>query len=115
MCIELLGSLFNYYLESNEPYKNYFGQLHSHTAENSDGAGTLVEAYSYAKDVAKLDFFAVTDHSNAFDTAPAGDKAKTYNLGDYNKDNIKWQNGQTAAALSLELLLKMFLNRQNST
>lgn len=89
---------FNYYLASNEPYKNYFGQLHSHTAENSDGAGTLVEAYSYARDVAKLDFFAVTDHSNAFDTAPAGDKAGTYNLGDYNKNNVKWQNGQNAAA-----------------
>lgn len=92
------SATFSYYLASNEPYKNYFGQLHSHTAENSDGSGTLAEAYTYARDIAKLDFFAVTDHSNAFDNAPSGDKAGTYNLGDYNKNNIKWQNGQNAAA-----------------
>lgn len=92
---------FNYYLESNKPFKNYFGQLHSHTAENSDGAGTLKQAYEYARDVAKLDFFAVTDHSNSFDTAPKDDKAGTYNLGDYNKNNVKWQNGQNAAAAAL--------------
>lgn len=77
--------------------KNYFGQLHSHTT-NSDGAGTLDEAYTWARDNAKLDFFAVTDHSNAYDTAPAGDKAGTYNLGAYNKDNAKWQAGKQAAA-----------------
>lgn len=91
-------STFNYALASNEPYKNYFGQLHSHTAENSDGYGKLADAYSHARDVAKLDFFAVTDHSNSYDTAPKEDKAGTYNLGDYNKNNVKWQNGQNAAA-----------------
>ncbi len=88
---------FDYYLAPNKPYKNYFGLLHSQTAENSDGAGTLSEAYAYARDVAKLDFFAITDHSNSFDTKPAGDKAGTYNLGAYNKDNPKWVNGQQAA------------------
>lgn len=88
---------FNYYLASSGAYRNYFGQLHSHTAENSDGAGTLAEAYSYARDVAKLDFFAVTDHSNSFDTSSPDDKAGTYNLGDYNKNNPKWVNGQQAA------------------
>ncbi len=77
--------------------KNYFGQLHSHTT-NSDGAGTLAEAFAWARDNAKLDFFAVTDHSNSFDTAPAGDKAGTYNLGAYNKNNVRWQAGITAAA-----------------
>ncbi|MFA5524145.1 MAG: DUF6359 domain-containing protein [Tissierellales bacterium] len=92
---------FDYYLKSNEPYRNYFGQLHSHTAENSDGSGTLVEAYTYAKAVEGLDFFAVTDHSNAFDAANTDDKAGTYNLGDYNKDNEKWQNGINAAAAAL--------------
>lgn len=91
---------FDYYLKSDEPYKNYFGQLHSHTAENSDGSGTLTEAYAYARDKAKLDFFAVTDHSNSFDTASKDDKAGTYNLGDYNKNNVKWQNGQNAATLA---------------
>lgn len=77
--------------------RNYFGQLHSHTT-NSDGAGTLEEAFAWARDNAKLDFFAVTDHSNSFDTAPAGDKAGTYNLGVYNSSNERWQNGKRAAA-----------------
>lgn len=45
----------------------YFGQLHSHTAEGSDGIGTFDEAYSWARDHAHADFFAVTDHSNWFD------------------------------------------------
>ena len=89
---------FNYKLDSGGAKKNYFGQLHSHTAENSDGAGTLEEAYTYARDVAKLDFFAVTDHSNSFDTASSDDKAGTYNLGGYNVNNVKWQNGLVAAA-----------------
>jgi len=89
--------VFSYYLESNAPYRNYYGQLHSHTAENSDGSGTLVEAYAYAKNVAKLDFFAVTDHSNSFDTAPSKDVYPTYNLVDYNSNNVKWQNGLRAA------------------
>lgn len=88
---------FDYYLASDKPYRNYFGQLHSHTAENSDGAGTLAEAYAYARDVAKLDFFAVTDHSNSFDNKPKTDKAGTYNLGDYNKDDPEWVNGRQAA------------------
>lgn len=42
----------------------YRGELHSHTSE-SDGKGTVSEAYTYARDVAKLDFFAVTDHSSS--------------------------------------------------
>ena len=40
------------------------GELHAHTSE-SDGKGTVQQAYEYARDVAKLDFFAVTDHSNS--------------------------------------------------
>lgn len=77
--------------------KNYFGQIHSHTT-NSDGAGTLDEAFAWARDNAKLDFFAVTDHSNSFDTANKDDKAGTYNLGAYNSSNEKWQAGKRAAA-----------------
>lgn len=42
----------------------YSGELHAHTSE-SDGKGTVQQAYEYARDVAKLDFFAVTDHSNS--------------------------------------------------
>ena len=40
-----------------------FGQLHSHT-NVSDGTGTPDDAYSWARDKGKADFFAVTDHSN---------------------------------------------------
>lgn len=47
-------------------YNNYFGQLHSHT-NISDGVGTPDEAFTYARDNAKVDFLAVTDHSNWFD------------------------------------------------
>ena len=43
----------------------YSGELHAHTGD-SDGQSTVLEAYAYARDVAKLDFFSVTDHSNSF-------------------------------------------------
>jgi hypothetical protein len=46
---------------ANESYNTYFGYLHAHT-DYSDGEGTPYEAYQYARDSGKLDFFAVTDH-----------------------------------------------------
>jgi hypothetical protein len=46
---------------ANESYHTYFGYLHAHT-DYSDGAGTPNEAYHYARNSGKLDFFAVTDH-----------------------------------------------------
>ena len=46
----------------------YKGEIHAHTAD-SDGIGTPQEAYEYARDVAGLDFFAVTDHSNSYSEA----------------------------------------------
>jgi hypothetical protein len=39
----------------------FYGNLHAHT-DASDGTGSLEEAVQYARDTAKLDFFAVTDH-----------------------------------------------------
>jgi len=42
-------------------YNVYYGQLHSHT-NLSDGSGTPDEAYRYARDTAKLDFFSIADH-----------------------------------------------------
>lgn len=59
-------------MDSNAPknYKQYRGQLHSHTSL-SDGAGNIDTAYDYARDVAGLDFFAVTDHSNSYDNSTA--------------------------------------------
>ena len=48
------------------PYTPYFGLLHSHT-KISSGQGDAAEAYDYAKNVAGLDFLAVTDTSHSFD------------------------------------------------
>jgi len=43
----------------------YKGEIHAHTSD-SDGQQTVKEAYAYARDVAKLDYFSVTDHSDSF-------------------------------------------------
>lgn len=42
----------------------YFGNLHSHTSY-SDGSGVPSMAYEHARDVAKLDFLAITEHNHA--------------------------------------------------
>ncbi|MCX7747555.1 MAG: CehA/McbA family metallohydrolase [Clostridia bacterium] len=42
-------------------YNFYFGCFHSHTSY-SDGTGTPSQAFSHARDIAKGDFLAVTDH-----------------------------------------------------
>jgi len=79
--------------------KNYYGEIHAHTAENSDGQGTLAEANAYARDEGKLDFFILTDHSNSFDKALATDTVATIgNLNNYNTANQQWLNGKKAAA-----------------
>lgn len=46
----------------NETYTIYFGYIHAHSAL-SDGNGTAEEAYTYARDRAHLDYFALTDHA----------------------------------------------------
>ena len=43
-------------------YKLYYGYMHAHTSL-SDGKGKPRDAYRMARDDAKLDFFAVTDHA----------------------------------------------------
>ena len=40
---------------------HYFADMHGHTSY-SDGAGTPEQAYRYARDVARLDVFILTDH-----------------------------------------------------
>jgi len=50
-------------------YNTYFGYLHAHS-ELSDGEGSADEAYAYARDVGKLDFFALTDHGEYLDWWP---------------------------------------------
>ena len=55
-------------------FQLYFGQLHSHTGEYSDGSGTLSDALTYIKDLpdsANVQFVAFTDHSNYFDASGA--------------------------------------------
>lgn len=57
----------------------YFGQLHSHTAEYSDGSGTLDEALDYVEGIPEndnVDFVAFTDHSNYFDSTSAPNPAE---------------------------------------
>ncbi|MHA1231632.1 MAG: DUF3604 domain-containing protein [Candidatus Helarchaeota archaeon] len=46
---------------STPKYRIYWGDIHGHTAM-SDGSGTMEEAYNYARDIARLDFVAITDH-----------------------------------------------------
>ncbi|MCL2671146.1 MAG: CehA/McbA family metallohydrolase [Clostridiales bacterium] len=50
-------------------FRHYRGQLHSHTAQYSDGSGTLAQAFTYAKTAHNIDFLALTDHSHFFDNA----------------------------------------------
>ena len=48
-------------------YNIYFGNLHSHTSY-SDGVETPAVAFQHARDLAKIDFLAVTDHIYSLDT-----------------------------------------------
>lgn len=73
-----------------EEYNFYFGQIHAHTAQGSDGIGTYDEAYNYAENNAKLDFFALTDHSNWFDNDTS------CNIADGSK-STKWNDMHTTA------------------
>ena len=41
----------------------YYVYLHNHTSV-SDGTGTPAQAYTYARDVAHLDFFGLAEHAN---------------------------------------------------
>ena len=45
--------------------KCYVGEVHAHTTE-SDGRGTAEQAYAYARDVSRVDYFAATDHNISF-------------------------------------------------
>lgn len=54
--------------QDGRDYQIYFGDMHCHTAF-SDGSATPEYAYTYARDIAKLDFLGITEHSNCLDTA----------------------------------------------
>lgn len=74
----------------NDHYNIYFGQLHSHTT-NSDGIGSLEDAFNYAAKVNNLDFLAVTDHSNSLEST-----AGTAKLED-GSSSTSWLSGKAAA------------------
>jgi hypothetical protein len=69
-------------------FNAYYGYLHAHT-EFSDGRGEAVSAYKMARDEAKLDFFAVTDHSELLHFWPWSKKYKKLKsiANAFNKDH----------------------------
>ena len=80
----------------------YFGQMHSHTAEYSDGAGTLEDAFEYASKAPDVDFLIVTDHSNYFDTKDTATTSSYYDLSSLTKtadgSQTKWEEARETAA-----------------
>lgn len=63
-------------------YRAFFGQLHGHTAEYSDGSGTLADGLNYLKSIPaseKVDFVSFTDHSHYFDSATAPNAPEAMN------------------------------------
>jgi len=63
-------------------YSAYFGQLHAHTAEYSDGSGTLQDGLNYLANIPEsdnVDFVSFTDHSNYFDTTSSANPAGALN------------------------------------
>ncbi len=79
----------------------YFGQIHAHTSEYSDGAGTLEEAYEHAHGVDDMDFLIVTDHSNYFDTTSTATTSSYYDLSSLLKNaagtTTKWEEARATA------------------
>jgi len=86
----------------------FFGQMHAHTTM-SDGQGTPEFAFAEARDIAQLDFFLLSDHSNWFDwgyvsgtsgsRAGINDGPEIFNLREYNRyGSYQWVRGNVAAA-----------------
>lgn len=75
--------------------------MHSHTAEYSDGAGTLEDAYEHAMQAKDVDFLIVTDHSNYFDTKSSATKTSYYDLSSLEKTAdgtmTKWEEAKKTA------------------
>ncbi|MEM2899824.1 MAG: PKD domain-containing protein, partial [Thermoplasmata archaeon] len=61
-------STYSYNVQAGNALNIYIGNLHSHT-ELSDGEGTPAEAYTYARDIAKIDVLGITDHTNMLTTS----------------------------------------------
>jgi len=54
------------FVVGQEIYNFYKGQIHSHS-NYSDGMGAPEDAYLYARDKSKVDFFGITDHAHYID------------------------------------------------
>lgn len=64
-CLVLLFCFFLQPLAGlGQDVRVFFGNLHSHTLY-SDGIGTPKEAYRHARNIAKVDFLALTEHNHA--------------------------------------------------
>ena len=63
----------------------YYGHLHNHTTV-SDGSGSPDQAYSYARDVAGLDFFSTGDHAESTSSSEYDLIKSTANA--YNEDGV---------------------------
>ncbi len=72
----------------------FFGQIHAHTAEYSDGSGTLTDAYEYARGADHVDYMIVTDHSNYFDTTSNATTSTMFDASGV----TKWQQALATAA-----------------
>ncbi|MGH9338506.1 MAG: DUF3604 domain-containing protein [Acidobacteriota bacterium] len=53
-------------LETEAEFRVFWGDFHAHSIL-SDGTGTTTQAYHYARDVAGLDFFGLSDHGYQMD------------------------------------------------
>ena len=82
-------------------YELYFGQLHSHTAQYSDGAGTLSDAYEHVLGLSEydnVDFLAVTDHSNYFDSASNLGTMDNAASGTQGQNGSLWQEAKATTS-----------------
>ena len=69
---------YNFSICDGKELNFYHGEVHSHCGD-SDGCATAQEAMKYARDVAGVDFFAVTDHSHQFNACEYAEQIKTAN------------------------------------
>jgi len=63
-------------------FNAYFGQFHAHTAEYSDGSGTLTDGLNYLASIPdsdNVDFVSFTDHSNYYDSTSKANPAEALN------------------------------------
>ncbi|MCL2564088.1 MAG: S-layer homology domain-containing protein, partial [Oscillospiraceae bacterium] len=88
---------FTYTMERTGGEQVFFGMLHGHSTL-SDGSGSPEEAFAHARDVAGLDFFALTDHSNWFQPANPNVDPATVDLNTFGAASPDWIRGQQAAA-----------------